>query len=363
MATMVNSACSYCGTGCGIVLETDGETIVSLRGDAKHPTNEGKLCSKGRELHKTVNTADRLLVPQLRTSLDAPFAPVDWDTALNYGAEKFADIIQEHGPDAVAFYVSGQLLTEDYYVFNKLMKGFIGSNNIDTNSRLCMSSAVAGYKRAFGADGPPTCYADIELASCFFITGANPAYAHPIVFRRLEAAKEANPDLKVIVADPRRTDTCSIADLHLPLKPGTDVVLYQAMLHVMIQEGFLDEDYIAAHTTGFAEVKAKALSLNLLEAAETCGLDANDMVQAARWFAENKTLSFWTMGLNQSSSGTDKNNALINLHLATGQIGKEGCGPFSLTGQPNAMGGREVGGMANMLAAHRDYTNPEHFLV
>ena len=360
MTQTVNSACSYCGTGCGIVLETDGENIVSLSGDTQHPTNEGKLCSKGRELHQTVHTQDRLLVPQLRTSLGAPFAPVDWDTALHHTAQKFADIIQEHGPDAVAFYVSGQLLTEDYYVFNKLMKGFIGSNNIDTNSRLCMSSAVAGYKRAFGADGPPTCYADIELASCFFITGANPAYAHPIVFRRLEAAKEANPDLKIIVADPRRTDTCSIADLHLPLKPGTDVILYQAMLHVMIQENLLDEAYIAAHTTDFEAVKTKALSLNLLQAAETCGLDANDIVQAARWFATNKTLSFWTMGLNQSSSGTDKNNALINLHLATGLIGKEGCGPFSLTGQPNAMGGREVGGMANMLAAHRDYANPEH---
>ncbi|MDQ7002829.1 MAG: molybdopterin-dependent oxidoreductase [Ghiorsea sp.] len=360
MTTTVNSVCSYCGTGCGIVLETDGEKIISLLGDSKHPTNQGKLCSKGRELHKTVDTKDRLLVPQLRTSLDAPFAPVDWDSALSHTAKKFADIIQEHGPDAVAFYVSGQLLTEDYYVFNKLMKGFIGSNNIDTNSRLCMSSAVMGYKRAFGADGPPTCYDDIEKASCFFIAGANPAYAHPIVFRRLEAAKEANPNLKVIVVDPRRTDTCSIADLHLPLKAGTDVLLYQAMLHVLLQEGFADEDYMAKHTTGFAEVREKALNLNLGEAAETCGLTPEDIIQAARWFGENKTLSLWTMGLNQSSSGTDKNNALINLHLATGQVGKEGCGPFSLTGQPNAMGGREVGGMATMLAAHRDYTNPKH---
>ena len=360
MTQTVNSACSYCGTGCGIRLETDGERILSLVGDENHPTNQGKLCSKGRELHNTVNTQDRLLVPQLRTSLDAPFAPVDWDTALNHTAQKFANIIKEHGPDAVAFYVSGQLLTEDYYVFNKLMKGFIGSNNIDTNSRLCMSSAVMGYKRAFGADGPPTCYDDIEKASCFFITGANPAYAHPIVFRRLEAAKEANPDLKVIVVDPRRTDTCSIADLHLPLKPGTDVLLYQAMLHVLLQEGFADEDYISQHTAGFAEVKEKARNINLGEAAATCGLNPEDIIQAARWFGENKTLSFWTMGLNQSSSGSDKNNALINLHLATGQVGKEGCGPFSLTGQPNAMGGREVGGLANMLAAHRDYANPEH---
>lgn len=360
MTRTVNSICSYCGTGCGIHLETDGQRIISLSGNPSHPTNQGKLCSKGRELHHTVRTDDRLLRPQLRTSLDAPFAPVDWDTALDYGAAKFAKIIQEHGPDAVAFYVSGQLLTEDYYVFNKLMKGFIGSNNIDTNSRLCMSSAVAGYKRAFGADGPPTCYADIELAESYFIIGANPAYAHPIVFRRMEAAKEANPNLKIVVADPRRTDTCSIADLHLPLKPGTDVPLLQAMLNVIVWEGLVDQDYIEQHTQGFDDIAKQVRSMTPRKAADICGLDAADIVKAALWFAENKTLSFWTMGMNQSTSGTDKNNALLNLHLATGQIGKAGCGPFSLTGQPNAMGGREVGGLANMLAAHRDYTNPVH---
>jgi len=360
MTRTVNSACSYCGTGCGIRLETDGQRIISLVGDEKHPTNRGKLCSKGRELHHTVRTDDRLLHPQLRTSLAAPFAPVDWDTALDFGAQKFADIIREHGSDAVAFYVSGQLLTEDYYVFNKLMKGFIGSNNIDTNSRLCMSSAVVGYKRAFGADGPPTCYDDIELAGSYFIIGANPAYAHPIVFRRMEAAKEANPDLKIVVADPRRTGTCSIADLYLPLKPGTDVPLLQAMLNVMIWEDFIDEDYISKHTNGFEAMRAQVEAMTPRKAAEICGLEAADIVRAALWFAENKTLSFWTMGMNQSTSGSDKNNALLNLHLATGQVGKPGCGPFSLTGQPNAMGGREVGGLANMLAAHRDYTNPEH---
>ncbi|MDQ6996006.1 MAG: molybdopterin-dependent oxidoreductase, partial [Mariprofundus sp.] len=360
MTRTVNSACSYCGTGCGIRLETDGQRIISLAGDEQHPTNHGKLCSKGRELHHTVRTDDRLLHPQLRTSLKAPFAPVDWDTALDYGAQKFADIIRQYGPDAVAFYVSGQLLTEDYYVFNKLMKGFIGSNNIDTNSRLCMSSAVVGYKRAFGADGPPTCYDDIELAESYFIIGANPAYAHPIVFRRMEAAKEANPDLKIVVADPRRTDTCSIADLHLPLKPGTDVPLLQAMLNVMVWEGLIDERYIDQYTHGFDPLRDSVQQMTPRKAAEICGLDAADIVKAALWFVENKTLSFWTMGMNQSTSGSDKNNALLNLHLATGQVGKPGCGPFSLTGQPNAMGGREVGGMANMLAAHRDYTNPEH---
>jgi len=360
MTRTVNSACSYCGTGCGIRLETDGERIISLVGNDQHPTNHGKLCSKGRELHHTVRSDDRLLRPKLRTSLKQSFAPVDWDTALDFGARKFADIIREHGPDAVAFYVSGQLLTEDYYVFNKLMKGFIGSNNIDTNSRLCMSSAVVGYKRAFGADGPPTCYADIKLAESYFIIGANPAYAHPIVFRRMEAAKEANADLKIVVADPRRTDTCSIADLYLPLRPGTDVPLMQAMLNVMIWEGLTDQDYINQHTQGFDAVCERAQAMTPRKAAEICGLDAADIVKAALWFAENKTLSFWTMGMNQSTSGSDKNNALLNLHLATGQVGKHGCGPFSLTGQPNAMGGREVGGLANMLAAHRDYTNSQH---
>ncbi len=360
MTRTVNSVCSYCGTGCGIRLETDGQRIVSLSGDENHPTNHGMLCSKGRELHHTVRTEDRLLRPKLRTSLKAPFAPVDWDTALDHGARKFAEIIREHGPEAVAFYISGQLLTEDYYVFNKLMKGFIGSNNVDTNSRLCMSSAVAGYKRAFGADGPPGCYADIELAESFFIIGANPAYAHPIVFRRMEAAKEANPDLKVVVADPRRTDSCSIADLYLPIRPGADVPLLQAMLNVMIWEGLIDADYIAEHTAGFDAIRTQVESMTPRRAAEICGLDASDIVKASLWFAENRTMSFWCQGMNQSTSGTDKSNALINLHLATGQVGRPGCGPFSLTGQSNAMGGREVGGLANMLAAHRDYTNPAH---
>ncbi len=355
-----HSVCSYCGTRCGIRLEHDGRRIISLTGDPDHPTNRGKLCSKGRMLHHTVRTEDRLLRPQLRTSLDAPFAPVDWESALEHGASRFAEIIRQHGPEAVAFYVSGQLLTEDYYVFNKLMKGFIGANNIDTNSRLCMSSAVVGYKRAFGSDGPPTCYEDIELAESLFIIGANPAYAHPILFRRMEAAREANPDLRVVVADPRRTDSCSIADLHLPLRPGTDVVLLQAMLNVLIWEDLLDHAYIEAHTTGFEAVRRQAAAMTPRRAAEICDVPAADIVRAALWFGERKTLSFWTMGMNQSTSGSDKNNALINLHLATGQVGKPGCGPFSLTGQPNAMGGREVGGLANMLAAHRDYTNPNH---
>lgn len=353
----VRTACCYCGTGCGIELTVEGGSVIALRGDESHPANQGRLCSKGRELHHTVHTADRLLRPHMRSRLDQALAPVDWDTALDHAASGLAGIIRDHGPKAVAFYASGQLLTEDYYVLNKLMKGFIGCNNIDTNSRLCMSSAVAGYKRAFGADGPPTCYADIEQAEHFFIIGANPAYAHPIVFRRMEAAKEANADLKVVVADPRRTDTCSIADLHLQLAPGTDVALLQAMLNVLIWESALDEAFIEFNTSGFEQVRKRVHAMTPRKAAAICGLEAADIVRAALWFAERRTLSFWCQGMNQSVAGTDKNNALLNLHLATGQIGKPGCGPFSLTGQPNAMGGREVGGLANMLAAHRDYTH------
>lgn len=354
------SICSYCGTGCGIRLEVRDDRIIALSGDEQHPTNRGLLCSKGRELHHTVRTSDRLLQPRLRTSRDMPFAPVDWDTALNFATERFARAIRRHGPDAVAFYISGQLLTEDYYVFNKLMKGFIGSNNVDTNSRLCMSSAVVAYKRAFGADGPPTCYADIEQAGCFFIIGANPAWAHPIVFRRMEAAKEKRPDLKVVIVDPRRTDTVSIADMHLPIRPGTDIALMQAMLNVMLWEDMVDEAFLTQHVEGFEAVEAEARKMTPKRAAGICGLDAADIVRAAHWFAENDTLSFWCQGLNQSSSGSDNGNALINLHLATGKLGRPGNGPFSLTGQSNAMGGREVGGLANMLAAHRDYANPEH---
>jgi assimilatory nitrate reductase catalytic subunit len=270
-------------------------------------------------------------------------------------------VVAEHGPDAVAFYVSGQLLTEDYYVFNKLAKGLVGTNNIDTNSRLCMSSAVTAYKMALGADGPPTCYDDLELAQTVLFAGSNMAWAHPILFRRLEAAKAANPSIRWIVVDPRRTDTAAMADLHLAIEPGTDVALFNGMLHHLIWEGRIERDYIDAHTTGFAELKALVREFTPRVAAELCGIAERDLLQAAEWFgASPAALSLYCMGLNQSSHGTDKNLALINLHLATRQIGRAGAGPFSLTGQPNAMGGREVGGMATMLAAHRDIGNAAH---
>jgi assimilatory nitrate reductase catalytic subunit len=364
-ATETRSTCPYCGVGCGVIIESQGTQITGVRGDPDHPANFGRLCSKGSTLHLTataeVSQQTRLLQPMQRMHRgDAP-QPVSWDAAMGFAAEGFAQIIRDHGPDAVGFYVSGQLLTEDYYVFNKLVKGLIGTNNIDTNSRLCMSSAVAGYKKTLGADAPPACYDDVNHASTIFIVGSNTAYAHPILFRRIEDAKKKNPALKIIFCDPRRTDTAEIADLYLGIQPGTDVMLFQGMLHIMLWEGWTNPDYIAAHTSGFEELKTTVREYSPDLVAQTCGISKQDLFEAARLFAQSPaTLSLYCQGLNQSSSGTAKNATLINLHLATGQIGKPGAGPFSLTGQPNAMGGREVGGLANLLTAHRDLANPTH---
>ncbi|MDP9930899.1 nitrate reductase [Variovorax paradoxus] len=359
------STCPYCGVGCGVIIESDGAQITGVRGDPDHPANFGRLCTKGSTLHltatATVTRQTRLLQPMRRASRGGEPAPIAWDTALGGAVDKFEQVIRDHGPDAVGFYVSGQLLTEDYYVFNKLAKGLIGTNNIDTNSRLCMSSAVAGYKQTLGADAPPACYDDLKHAECLFIVGSNAAWAHPILFRRIEDAKAANPRMKIIVADPRRTDTVEIADLFLPIQPGTDVMLFNGMLHLMLWEGWTDNGYIAAHTNGFDALKATVRECTPDKVAQICGISKEDLLAAARMFATSPaTLSLYCQGLNQSSSGTAKNAALINLHLATGQIGKPGAGPFSLTGQPNAMGGREVGGLANLLSAHRDLANPAH---
>ncbi|KQO19284.1 nitrate reductase [Acidovorax sp. Leaf78] len=363
--TETRSTCPYCGVGCGVIIESDGPQIIGVRGDPHHPANFGRLCTKGSTLHLTasspVTLQTRLLQPQQRLQRTDTPQPLSWDAALGLAAGQFADIIQQHGPDAVGFYVSGQLLTEDYYVFNKLAKGLIGTNNIDTNSRLCMSSAVAGYKQTLGADAPPACYDDVKHAQCLFIVGSNAAWAHPILFRRIEDARAANPGMKVIVADPRRTDTAGMADLFLPLQPGSDVMLFNGMLHLMLREGWTDAKYIAAHTNGFAELQALVREATPERVAEVCGISVADLTTAAKWFATSaSTLSLYCQGLNQSSSGTAKNATLINLHLATAQIGKPGAGPFSLTGQPNAMGGREVGGLANLLSAHRDLANPQH---
>ncbi|MFL6662555.1 MAG: molybdopterin oxidoreductase family protein, partial [Rhizobacter sp.] len=367
------STCPYCGVGCGVIIESQDAQITGVRGDPDHPANFGRLCTKGSTLRLTaahpVTLQARLLHPQLRPKRGDTPQRIGWDTALDLAVERFHGIVDRHGPDAVGFYISGQLLTEDYYVFNKLAKGLVGTNNVDTNSRLCMSSAVAGYKLTLGADAPPPCYDDIAHAAVLFIAGSNTAFAHPILFRRIEDARRANPALKIIVADPRRTETAELADLHLPILPGTDVALFNGMLHAMMWEGLVDHAWIAAHTSGFDVLRDRVRDYAPKDVAKLCGIEEDALLQAARWFAGVRhdapgrrlpTLSLYCQGLNQSSSGTMKNAALVNLHLATGQIGKPGTGPFSLTGQPNAMGGREVGGMANLLGAHRDLSNPLH---
>lgn len=354
------ATCCYCGVGCGVIIKTENHRIIDVKGDPDHPANFGRLCTKGSTLHLTAKLDARGLYPELRTERGMERQRSTWDDALNYVVDKFADTIAQHGPDSVAFYISGQLLTEDYYVFNKLAKGLIGTNNVDTNSRLCMSSAVTGYKTTLGADAPPACYEDIDHTQCLFIAGSNTAFAHPIIFRRIEDAKAKNPDMKIVVVDPRRTDTAQFADLHLAILPGTDVALFNGLLHVMLWEGLLDMQYIRNYTEGFDALKETVREYTPKMVADICGISEKDIIQAAKWFGTGPTLSMYCMGLNQSMHGTDKNAALINLHLATGHIGKPGAGPFSLTGQPNAMGGREVGGMANLLSGHRDLANPEH---
>jgi ferredoxin-nitrate reductase len=360
--TVAPSICCYCGVGCGVLVEPLKNGDVAVVGNPAYPVNKGALCSKGLNLQYTVNDrSERLLYPQMRYSKNHPLQRVSWDEALQRTAAVFKTFIEQYGPDSVAFYASGQCLTEEYYVINKLIKGFIGSNNIDTNSRLCMSSAVVGYKMALGEDSVPVCYDDIELADCFLVAGANPAWCHPILWRRVEAHKAANPDTKIIVIDPRATDTCALADLHLQLIPGTDVVLNQALGRALIENGDIDLAFIEQHAEGYEAYREVVFERTLAESAQLCGVPEADIRLAASHLGSAKAfLSMWTMGLNQSAVGVDKNLSLLNLHLITGQIGRPGAGPLSLTGQPNAMGGREVGGLSNLLPAHRNLNNPAH---
>ncbi|MFC3340322.1 nitrate reductase [Paracandidimonas soli] len=362
MVRSVASVCCYCGTGCGVLVEAGGDRVLAVRGDPDHPSSRGALCSKGRALADTVRRDEaRVLRAQWRPKRGRQLQPLQLPDALDMAADRLADTLARHGPDAIGFYLSGQLLTEDYAAFNKLARALVGTNHIDTNSRLCMSSAVTGYKQTLGADAPPACYEDLDLADTVLIAGSNMAYAHPVLFRRLEAARALRPEMKVVVVDPRRTDTAAMADLHLAIAPGTDVALFHAMLNVMVWDGLVDADYMERHTTGFAGLKARIHEFTPRAAQDVCGVPAQDIIQAARWFGQSRAaLSLYTMGLNQSSSGTAKNAALIHLHLATGQIGRPGAGPFSLTGQPNAMGGREAGGMATLLPGHRDPSDPAH---
>ncbi len=355
-ATSVKTTCAYCGVGCGIIATVEAQG-VRIQGDPAHPANFGRLCSKGAALGETLDLEGRLLAPRLYGQ------ECDWDSALAAVAEGLQDVIRRHGPEAVAFYVSGQLLTEDYYVANKLMKGFIGSANIDTNSRLCMASSVAGHKRAFGTDTVPGCYEDLEEAELVVLAGANSAWCHPVLFQRLRAAREHRPAQRVVVIDPRRTATAEEADLHLALAPGTDTVLWNGLLHHLRRHGAVDFAFLERHCQGYADAleAARRSAPSIPAVARACGLAEADVATFYNWFlSTEKVVSAYSQGVNQSTCGTDKVNAILNCHLLTGRIGRPGMGPFSLTGQPNAMGGREVGGLANQLAAHLDLEDPTH---
>ncbi|NLR97159.1 molybdopterin-dependent oxidoreductase [Rhizobium sp. P38BS-XIX] len=352
MEKEVRTTCPYCGVGCGVIAKLAEDGAVSVRGDPEHPSNFGRLCSKGSALAETIDLDGRVLYPEVSGQR------VEWDTALDLVAQRFSQTIAEHGRGSVAFYVSGQLLTEDYYVANKLMKGFIGSANIDTNSRLCMSSSVAGHRRAFGSDTVPGTYEDIELADLVVLAGSNLAWCHPVLYQRLAAAKIARPSMKIVVIDPRRTMTGDIADVHLAIRPDGDVALFMGLFAHLIAENAIDQNYIAEHTRGFGDAFDKSAALSWSELLHETGLPAMQLREFFRLFATTeRVVTCYSQGVNQSASGTDKVNGIINCHLATGRIGRPGMGPFSLTGQPNAMGGREVGGLANMLAAHMEIEN------
>jgi len=358
----VKSYCPYCGVGCGLLAEIRKGSVAKIKGDPDHPSSLGDLCLKAVYLPETLATSDRLLYPQVRRCQEGPFTRVSWDAAIKFLAQRVRAIIDEHGPDSVAFYGSGQLTTEEYYVGNKLAKGFLGTNNFDTNSRLCMASAASGYKASFGSDGPPASYADFDVADCFLLIGTNTADCHPVIFKRIKRRKMANADKIMIVAvDPRRTETADFADLHLPIRPGTDIALLNSMLYVILEENLIDRDFVAQHTQGFAAL-LKVIKKHPPKVAEAiCGVPECLIVEAALIFGKaERAMSLWSMGVNQSTVGVHKNNAIHNLHLATGKIGKPGCGPFSLTGQPNAMGGREIGGLSHLLPGYRSIQDPKH---
>ena len=356
----VRTTCPYCGVGCGVVARPDGHGGVAISGDAEHPANFGRLCSKGSALGETVSLEGRLLHPML-LQRNGAYERVSWDVALDATAEGLSRVQTEHGSDALALYLSGQLLTEDYYVANKLMKGFLGSANVDTNSRLCMASTVAGHRRAFGSDVVPGAYEDLDCADVIVLVGSNAAWCHPVLFQRIQANR-ATRGAKLVIIDPRRTTSADEADLFLPIAAGMDTVLFAFLLKEIVAQDGLDVRFIAEHTSGFdaAVTAARVIAPDLATVARHCGLDpALISTFCDLWIATPRVVTAWSQGVNQSAQGTDKVDAIINCHLATGRIGQPGAGPFSLTGQPNAMGGREVGGLANMLAAQMGFSAPE----
>jgi assimilatory nitrate reductase catalytic subunit len=357
MTETARTTCPYCGVGCGLLVHLKGDEVVSVKGNPDHPSNLGRLCSKGAALAETLSLEGRCLYPVVNGT------QFPWVDAIEVVAKQFNRVIDEYGPDAVAFYVSGQLLTEDYYVANKLMKGFIGSANIDTNSRLCMSSVVAGNKRAFGSDTVPCSYEDLERTNLIVLIGSNTAWCHPVIYQRIKQAKRGNPNLEIVVIDPRHTSTCEIADLHLPIQSGKDGILFNGLLVYLNEQGEINKLFVDNCTQGLDDALAAAYesSANIEQVAEACGLDKQQVETFYKLFArKEKVMTLFSQGINQSTSGTDKVNSIINCHLFSGRIGRSGMGPFSLTGQPNAMGGREVGGLANQLTAHMDLENADH---
>ncbi|MCS7016966.1 MAG: nitrate reductase [Gemmatales bacterium] len=361
MNVLGEAICPYCGVGCRLRVEGQPGRPERIRGVEDAPANLGRICAKGATLHEAIHTPDRLMVPLLRTRREEEFRPVSWELALSYLAGRVREILTDFGPNALAFYGSGQLDTETAYLACKLFKGFFGTNNTDSNSRLCMAAAVAGYRTSLGSDGPPCCYEDIDHADVIFIIGSNMAECHPVTFDRVRAAKRRHPQLTIIVADPRCTATAREADLYLPVKPGGDIALLNALGRMLLELGAADNDFIRNHTNGFAEYRQFLLEQDIPELCRVAGIAESVLHEVAQRLARSSGfLSFYCMGLNQSTVGMWKNNSLINLHLLTGQIGKVGAGPFSLTGQPNAMGGREAGLLCHQLPGYRFVESPEH---
>ncbi|XZO03218.1 MAG: molybdopterin oxidoreductase family protein [Microcoleus sp.] len=356
----IKTLCPYCGVGCGLEVVPDKNQGWKVRGDRNHPSSQGMVCVKGATVAESIRT-ERLLYPMMRDTLDGLFRRASWDEALDAITDRIQTIRSTTGPDGICVYGSGQFITEDYYVAQKLVKGCLGTNNFDANSRLCMSSAVSGYVQSFGADGPPCCYDDLELTDCAFIIGSNTAECHPIVFNRLAKYHKKNPHVKMIVVDPRRTPTAESADLYLAIKPGTDIDLLNGIAYLLLQSQSIDPKFIQESTVHFEEFVEVVNSYTPEFVASRCGISVGELETAAKyWQQSQRVLSLWSMGINQSSEGTAKVRSLINLHLMTGQIGKPGCGPFSLTGQPNAMGGREAGGLSHLLPGYRAVKNAQH---
>ncbi|RMG05361.1 MAG: nitrate reductase [Cyanobacteria bacterium J055] len=364
----IKTVCPYCGVGCGLeVIKNEGKSTANgttskwkVRGDRSHPSSQGMVCVKGATILESIDK-DRLLHPMMRDTLDEPFRQVSWDEAIDRIVNQIRHVRDTQGADGICIYGSGQFQTEDYYTAQKLLKGCLGTNNFDANSRLCMSSAVSGYVQSFGSDGPPCCYDDLETTDCAFLIGTNTAECHPIIFNRLRKHLKTTPWAKLIVVDPRRTQTAEVADLHLAIRPGTDIDLLNGIAHLLVRWEYFNPDYIEECTANFAQFAEVIRDYTPDTVAQRCGIDVTDLELAAQYWGEShNVLSLWSMGVNQSSEGTAKVRSIINLHLMTGQIGKPGAGPFSLTGQPNAMGGREAGGLAHLLPGYRSVKDPQH---